>query len=76
METMKSTSADGRAVRLLLTPEEAAAALGIKRAKLYQLIMAREIFSVKIGASRRFPLKALEEYVEHLCATQRKGERG
>jgi len=53
--------------------EEAAAALGIKRAKLYQLIMARENFSVKIGASRRFPVRALEEYVERLCESQERG---
>lgn len=53
--------------RLLLTPEEAAESLGIKRAKLYQLIMTKQIFSVKIGALRRLPRQSLEEYVARLC---------
>ena len=51
-------------VRLLLTPEEAAAALGIKRTLLYQLIMTRQIFSVKVGSARRVPIKALHDFVE------------
>ena len=42
--------------KLLLTPEEAAAALGICRSKLYELLRAGVIESVHIGASRRIPL--------------------
>ena len=59
--------------KLLLTPIEAAALLGIKRAKLYQLIMTKEVFSVKIGGARRLPRQALEEYVERLCSSQTAG---
>ena len=51
--------------KLLLTPEEAAAALGICRSKLYEL-QAGVIESVHIGASRRIPVAAMVEYVERL----------
>ena len=44
--------------KLLLTPEEAAAALGICRSKLYELLQAGVIESVHIGASRRIPVTA------------------
>jgi excisionase family DNA binding protein len=54
----------------LLTVEEAASALHIGRAKVYRLIMERQLFSVKVGGSRRVPVKALEAYVEQLVAEQ------
>jgi len=59
---------EGREVmeKLLLTPEEAAAALGICRSKLYELLQAGVIESVHIGASRRIPVAAMVEYVEQL----------
>jgi excisionase family DNA binding protein len=41
--------------KLLLRPTEAASALGVSRARLYQLLASGEINSVKIGASRRVP---------------------
>jgi excisionase family DNA binding protein len=56
--------------RLLLTVEEAAFALRICRAKVYRLIMERRLFSVKVGGSRRVPVKALEAYVDQLVAEQ------
>jgi excisionase family DNA binding protein len=52
--------------KLLLTPEEAAEALGICRSKLYELLRAGVIESVHIGASRRVPVAAVVEYVERL----------
>ena len=52
--------------KLLLTPEEAAAALGICRSKLYELLQAGVIESVHIGTSRRIPVAAMVEYVERL----------
>jgi excisionase family DNA binding protein len=63
-----ATSREGREVmeKLLLTPEEAAAALGICRSKLYELLQAGVIESVHIGASRRIPVAAMVEYVERL----------
>ena len=49
--------------QLLLTPRQAAQALGIGRSHLYELIAKGEIESVRIGASRRIPLDALERFV-------------
>jgi excisionase family DNA binding protein len=42
-------------VRLLLTPEEAAEALGIKRAMMFELLAKQRVESVKIGRTRRIP---------------------
>jgi excisionase family DNA binding protein len=52
--------------RLLLTPTEAAEALGIGRSKLYELMRAGHVESVLIGAARRIPKDALERYVADL----------
>jgi excisionase family DNA binding protein len=51
---------------LLLKPEAAAQALNIGRSKIYQLMEAGEIESVKIGRSRRISVKALEAFTERL----------
>jgi excisionase family DNA binding protein len=47
--------------KLLLTPIEAARALGIGRSKLYQLIQSGRLESVLIGRSRRIPAHALTD---------------
>jgi excisionase family DNA binding protein len=52
--------------RLLLSPKEAAEVLGIGRSKLYELLQAGSIESVKIDGCRRVPRVALEIYVERL----------
>lgn len=52
--------------KLLLTPEEAAAVLGIGRTKVYELMLSNAIESVKIGASRRIPTDALDTFVAAL----------
>lgn len=52
--------------KLLLTPKEAAEVLGIGRSKLYELLRAGAIQSVKIDGCRRVPQTALHEYVERL----------
>jgi len=52
--------------RLLLTVPEAAEALAISRSKLYELIAAGLIRSVRIDGSRRVPIEALRTYVAHL----------
>ena len=54
--------------KLLYRPSEAASVLGISRARLYQLLAAGEIGSVKIGVSRRVPAVDLEAYVSRLRA--------
>jgi excisionase family DNA binding protein len=52
--------------KLLLTVPEAAKSLGISRSKLYQLIAAGTIRSVRIDGSRRVPVNALTTYIDHL----------
>jgi excisionase family DNA binding protein len=52
--------------KLLLTHEETAEVLGICRSKVYELLRAGAIESVRIGASRRIPVAAVTEYVERL----------
>jgi excisionase family DNA binding protein len=55
-------------IKLLLTVEEAAQALSIGRTLLYDLLMRREIFSVKVGRVRRVPVDALRSYVARRLA--------
>lgn len=52
--------------RVLLTVEEAAEALGIKRTFAWRLVGDGSLASVKIGKHRRVPLIDLENYVEKL----------
>lgn len=52
--------------KLLLTPEEAAQALGIGRSKVYELLAGGRLTSVKIGTCRRVPAEALRQYVASL----------
>jgi excisionase family DNA binding protein len=52
--------------KLLLTVPEAAKALGISRSKLYQLISAGTVRSVRIDGSRRVPVEALNTYINQL----------
>jgi excisionase family DNA binding protein len=52
--------------RILYRPNEAAAALGVSRARLYQLLGSGEIASVKLGSLRRIPAADLETYVARL----------
>ena len=52
--------------QLLLTVPETAKALAISRSKLYELLAAGLVRSVRIDGSRRVPVKALETYVASL----------
>jgi excisionase family DNA binding protein len=52
--------------RLLLTVPEAAEALAISRSKLYQLLAAGTIASIRIDGSRRIPVTALQAYIDGL----------
>ncbi len=61
----------GHRVRLLLTPEEAADALGIGRTHLYRLLTRQQLYSIKLGSARRIPIKALHEFVDGLATLQR-----
>ena len=77
---MTATGADGPAVPstsavvpLLLTVNQAAQLLGIGRSTLYELIETGDVRSVKVGASRRIPLKAVHDYVDRLLGNTTKG---
>jgi excisionase family DNA binding protein len=52
--------------QLLFRPSEAAQRLGIGRTKVYELMAAGRLRSVKIGASRRVSATALAEFVATL----------
>jgi excisionase family DNA binding protein len=56
---------------ILLTPAEAAAALGIGRSKLYELLQAGMLESVHIGSCRRIPADALTALVAKLRDAER-----
>lgn len=60
--------------KLLLTLEEAAEALGVGRTKLYELMAEGLVESVRIGASRRVPVAALDSFIERLRGSEREGE--
>jgi excisionase family DNA binding protein len=50
----------------LLTPEQAAQALGIGRWKLYDLLRQRRLRSIQIGSCRRISTAALREFIASL----------
>jgi excisionase family DNA binding protein len=50
----------------LLTAEQVAQILNVKRSKVFDLIRRQELFSVKIGGLRRIPVKAVDDFVEML----------
>ena len=52
--------------KLLLTVPEAAESLGISRSKLYQLIAAGAVRSIRIDGSRRVPVESLTTYIHQL----------
>jgi len=54
--------------RLLYSVREAAELLSIGRVKLYELVAAGRIESVRLDGSRRIPREALEEFIARLRA--------
>jgi excisionase family DNA binding protein len=59
------------AVRLLLSPVEAAKALSVSRSKLYRLLKQGRLESVRLDGNRRISMSSLESFVRnlHLDAT-------
>ena len=53
---------------VLLTVEDAAQALALGRTKIYELLDAGTLRSVKIGRARRIPVDALHEFVRTIDA--------
>ena len=58
---------------LLLKVPEAAAQLGISRAKLYELVAAGILPAVKIGGCRRLRSADLQDYVNRLTTERQAG---
>ena len=56
--------------KLLLTPTEAAQALGIGRSKLYELIAKGVVPSITIDTCRRIVARDLDVYIESLRLAQ------
>ncbi|MCO1657876.1 helix-turn-helix domain-containing protein [Pseudonocardia humida] len=56
--------------RILLSVEDAAGRLSISRTRMYALIKAGEIASIRVGRLRRIPSSALESFIERLTAEQ------
>lgn len=52
----------------LLTTDEAAASLGIGRARVYEMIASGDLRSITIGKRRRIPVAAIDELIEKLSA--------
>ena len=49
--------------KVLLSVDEAAVALSLGRSAVYDLIMRKELASIKVGRTRRVPVVALHQYV-------------
>jgi excisionase family DNA binding protein len=56
--------------RVLLTVEQAAAALAIGRTNVFKLIKTKQIASVRVGQLRRIPATEIDAYVARLIAEQ------
>lgn len=59
--------------KLLITIDEAAGLLNIRRTLFYRLMREGEILTIKVGRTRRVPVMALREYVLRQLADARKG---
>jgi excisionase family DNA binding protein len=58
--------------KLLLSPEEAAHALGVGRSRVYDLMRTRQLLSVRIGKSRRVPV-ADPDHPQHPAHNAQRG---
>lgn len=61
--------------RILYRPAEAADAIGVSRARAYELIAAGQIPAIRVGSSIRVPVEALREWVNRQLAQQQATER-
>jgi len=56
--------------KLLYRPAEAAEAIGVSRARAYELIAAGAIPSIRIGSSIRVPVDALRTWIKRQMSDQ------
>jgi excisionase family DNA binding protein len=59
--------------KLLITIDEAAGLLNIRRTLFYRLMREGEILTIKVGRTRRVPVMSLREYVLRQLTNARKG---
>jgi len=52
--------------KVLLRPTEAADLISVSRSKMYQLIAARQIPSVRVGSMVRVPLSAIKQLAQQV----------
>lgn len=57
-------------LRLMLRPEEGAEAIGVSRARFYELLAEGRIKSIKVGRSRRVPVSELNQWIADELAAQ------
>ena len=57
-------------VKLLLTMQEAAVALGLGLTSMYALVSRKKIPTIRLGRSRRIPLKVLQQFIETQLSEQ------
>lgn len=69
-EVQRSLERTRAVTKLLLTPTEAAEALGIGRSKLYELLAKGVVPSITIGTCRRIVASDLDAYIESLRLAQ------
>lgn len=50
--------------RMLYRPQEAAEAIGVSRARVYELIASNVIPSIRIGTSIRVPVEDLRNWID------------
>ena len=55
-------------LRLAVAPAEAARMLGLGKTKLYELMAANELASIKIGTRRLIRVSAIEAFLDRLTA--------
>ncbi len=56
--------------KVLLTVQECAKRLNLGRSHTYKFILTGELASVKLGRSRRVPVRALDDFVARLAEEQ------
>jgi excisionase family DNA binding protein len=62
------SDADSSSQVVLQTIDDARQRLGVSRTTIYKLMSSGELPSVSIGASRRIPSSALNEYIASLIS--------
>lgn len=61
--------------RLMLRPVEAADAIGVSRSKVYELIAAGQIPSVKLAGCVRVPVEALKQWIASQVTKQQRDQQ-